>query len=139
MQKAKDAFEGLKNIVQSAVNWVIGRANAMIASINSAAQAAASKVGLSAPQIPSIPMLADGGIVTKPTLAIIGEAGPEAVVPLSKMGSMGGGMDTMRISILEGATVNVTNEADENRLVQKISRELANVLQSQRRGLATQY
>jgi hypothetical protein len=30
------------------------------------------------------------GIVSRPTLALIGEAGPEAVVPLSKMGSGGG-------------------------------------------------
>jgi hypothetical protein len=29
-----------------------------------------------------VPQMADGGIVTQPTLAIIGEAGPEAVVPL---------------------------------------------------------
>lgn len=34
----------------------------------------------------TIPMLADGGIVTRPTLAMIGEAGPEAVVPLSRGG-----------------------------------------------------
>jgi hypothetical protein len=45
----------------------------------------------------SIPKMADGGIVNRPTLALIGEAGPEAVVPLSKMGGMGGGV-----------TVNVT-------------------------------
>lgn len=30
-----------------------------------------------------IPGLAEGGIVTKPTIALIGEAGPEAVVPLT--------------------------------------------------------
>lgn len=34
----------------------------------------------------NIPALADGGIVTSPTLALIGEAGPEAVVPLDRMG-----------------------------------------------------
>jgi hypothetical protein len=28
--------------------------------------------------------MAEGGIVTKPTNAIIGEAGPEAVIPLNK-------------------------------------------------------
>ena len=33
--------------------------------------------------------MATGGIVTSPTMALIGEAGPEAVIPLSKMGSMG--------------------------------------------------
>jgi hypothetical protein len=31
----------------------------------------------------NLPRMASGGIVTKPTLALIGEAGPEAVVPLS--------------------------------------------------------
>jgi hypothetical protein len=36
--------------------------------------------------------LADGGIVTRPTLAMVGEGGePEAVIPLSKMGQIGGG------------------------------------------------
>jgi hypothetical protein len=47
--------------------------------------------------VPNIPMLAEGGIVTRPTLALIGEAGPEAVIPLNR-GGMGAG----------GITVNVT-------------------------------
>jgi hypothetical protein len=42
-------------------------------------------------EIPDIPMLAAGGIVTNPTLAMIGEAGPEAVIPLDRMGEMGAG------------------------------------------------
>jgi len=33
--------------------------------------------------------LAEGGIVTRPTRALIGEEGPEAVIPLSKAGLMG--------------------------------------------------
>jgi hypothetical protein len=33
--------------------------------------------------------MATGGIVRSPQFALIGEAGPEAVIPLSKMGSMG--------------------------------------------------
>ena len=41
----------------------------------------------------TIPKMASGGIVNSPTLAMIGEAGPEAVIPLSKMGRMGGGMN----------------------------------------------
>ena len=36
-----------------------------------------------------VPEMAGGGIVTKPTLAMIGEAGPEAVVPLSGGGGVG--------------------------------------------------
>lgn len=39
--------------------------------------------------IPDIPMLADGGIVTGPTVAMIGERGPEAVVPLDRAGGLG--------------------------------------------------
>ena len=39
--------------------------------------------------VPKIPLLADGGIVNGPTLAMIGEAGPEAVIPLDRLGSMG--------------------------------------------------
>jgi hypothetical protein len=35
-----------------------------------------------------VPM-AEGGIVTRPTQALIGEAGAEAVIPLDRMGSMG--------------------------------------------------
>ena len=46
----------------------------------------------------NIPGFADGGIVTGPTLAMVGEKGPEAIIPLSQLGNMGGG----------GVTVNVT-------------------------------
>lgn len=35
--------------------------------------------------------MASGGIVTSPQYHMIGEAGPEAVIPLSKLGGMGGG------------------------------------------------
>ena len=35
-----------------------------------------------------IPGLAHGGIVTSPTLAMVGENGPEAVVPLNQMGGL---------------------------------------------------
>ena len=36
--------------------------------------------------------MATGGVVTSPTFALIGEAGPEAVIPLDKMSQMGGGV-----------------------------------------------
>ena len=42
--------------------------------------------------IKGIPGLAAGGIVTQPTLAMIGEGGPEAVIPLDRMGGGGGGI-----------------------------------------------
>jgi hypothetical protein len=46
----------------------------------------------------NLPKLAEGGVVKNATMALIGEAGPEAVIPLSKMGSMGGTYVTVNIS-----------------------------------------
>jgi hypothetical protein len=57
---------------------------------------------------PKIPALADGGIVTGPTLALIGEAGPEAVVPLDRMGGMGGNNITINV---QGADPNAVVDA----------------------------
>lgn len=80
-----------------------------------------------------VPKLAEGGIITRPTLAIVGEAGPEAVVPLN--GSKG--LGDVNVSIMEGAQITVTNEADENRLADTIARKLSRALQANRMGLAT--
>ena len=41
-------------------------------------------IHINVPLFPTIPHLASGGIATRATLALIGEAGPEAVVPLDK-------------------------------------------------------
>jgi hypothetical protein len=71
-----------------------------------------------------MPMLADGGIVNSPTAALIGEAGPEAVIPLSRMGSMGSG--TVNI-VVNGS---VTSEGD---LVNAIRNA---ILQGQNNGQA---
>jgi hypothetical protein len=53
--------------------------------------------------IPDIPMLAEGGFVTQPTLALIGESGPEAVIPLSSgAGGVGAGGQQIVINIQGG-------------------------------------
>jgi hypothetical protein len=58
-----------------------------------------SGIDLSGISIGGLATLASGGIVTKPTLALIGEGGEsEAVIPLSQMGNMGGG-DVYNITI----------------------------------------
>ena len=90
------------------VNGVIGAVNAIISAYNSI------PLLPDIPKIPTIntgrlggtnttagskiviPKLAEGGIVNSPTLALIGESGPEAVVPLDRMNTGG------------GVTVNVT-------------------------------
>jgi TP901 family phage tail tape measure protein len=52
--------------------------------------------------ISSIGQFADGGVATKPTLGIFGEAGPEALVPLSRGGNSGLGGNTYSITINTG-------------------------------------
>jgi hypothetical protein len=60
-------------------------------------------IGGSGFDVPDIPMLAQGGIVTGPQLAMIGESGPEAVIPLSKLGSMGfGGGGNITVNVNGG-------------------------------------
>jgi hypothetical protein len=63
-----------------------------------------------------IPKLAEGGIVNSATLAMIGEAGPEAVIPLGKLGNMGnvtyniyasGIGDQQIASVVQGAIQNL--------------------------------
>jgi hypothetical protein len=74
------------------------------------------------PDIGHIPEMADGGIVTAPTLAIVGEAGPEAIVPLSRDMDMGGGTIVVNV---QGSVVS------ENDLIETIRRGLVN---AQRNG-----
>lgn len=57
-----------------------------------------------------IPEMAAGGLVTKPTVALIGEAGPEAVVPLSRMG--GGGMGGGITVVVQGHVLDGRQLAD---------------------------
>jgi hypothetical protein len=62
-------------------------------------------------EMPNIPMLAAGGIVTGgATLAMIGERGPEAVIPLDRMGEFGmGGGTTVNINVNGGDPQSVVN------------------------------
>ena len=89
----KDIFSGIwdaiKGILKGVVNVIIDVINAMISGIN--------KVNFTVPDwvpvlggkhvglnIPKIPKLARGGVVDEPTVAQIGEAGKEAVMPLER-------------------------------------------------------
>ena len=86
-QMFKGVFESLWGIVKAPLNLIIRGINSLIKGAN--------KIQFDVPNwvpgiggqrwgfnIPQIPLLARGTIVSKPTQAIIGEAGAEAVVPL---------------------------------------------------------
>lgn len=89
-----DTFVG---IAKSPINMIIGLINGMISAINVAIRGinklkwdvpnwvpiiGGQKWGFNISEIGSVPYLAKGGVIDSPTLAMVGEAGREAVVPL---------------------------------------------------------
>jgi hypothetical protein len=55
--------------------------------------------------VPAIPHMATGGIVTAPTLALLGERGPEAVVPLGR--GMGPAVHIDNVNLHDGADIDL--------------------------------
>jgi hypothetical protein len=99
-----NAVSGSIDLIKSYFTGVLGFYKAMFNGIASLWNNTFGKLSFKIPSfvpgiggkgfdVPNIPMLAEGGIVNRATLAVIGEAGPEAVVPLSRAGEfgMGGG------------------------------------------------
>jgi TP901 family phage tail tape measure protein len=83
-------WEGIYNSIKSVVNSIISVMNDFIGGLNVLSFDVPDYVPIIGGMewgfnIPQIPMLAKGGIVSSPTLAVIGEAGPEAVIPLDKL------------------------------------------------------
>jgi hypothetical protein len=99
----KGIWDTIANIVKAPINIIIGAINAMLNGITSGvnlAIKALNKLSFDVPDwvpgiggkrwgfnirelsAPRIPYLAKGGIIDQPTLAMVGERGKEAVVPL---------------------------------------------------------
>lgn len=105
-QIAGSVFDGLAGAFKGAINAVLagieGGLNFAIGALNAALDGIDKAAGpwVNFGEIPKVklPRLAEGGIVTSPTIAMIGEGpGPEAVIPLSKLGNMGG--NTINITV----------------------------------------
>ncbi|RLC84210.1 MAG: hypothetical protein DRJ03_14910 [Chloroflexi bacterium] len=71
-----DVVEGVINSLKWVFNIFIGAINLFIDAIN-------ALFGWAGVHLEHLPYLQRGGIVTRPTLAWLGEAGPEAVIPLA--------------------------------------------------------
>lgn len=140
------AWENVKNIFANVFGGLVGLAkapiNAIISLINKAFSAIGS-VSVSIPdwvpgmggqtfsfEMPQIPMLANGGVVTKPTTALIGEgAESEAVLPLSKLESLladhSSSAGSSNITINFNPTINVTTDGNSGDAYDQIRRALA--------------
>ena len=93
-------------IGKSLVNGIIDMVNGLINKLNDLLEFTipvpyAPDIKVNAPDLPNIPKLAQGGLVMGPQLSLIGEAGPELVVPLDKVGQLGGG-NTYQITVQTG-------------------------------------
>ena len=83
-------FTGVLNIYKGIFNAIAKLWNNSIGKLSFTFPSWVPVFGGKGFDVPNIPMLAEGGIVTGPTLAMIGERGPEAVIPLNKAGALGG-------------------------------------------------
>lgn len=86
----KGIFNGLIGLVEGMINRIIGAVNGFIGGFNDVVGWGASFIGVdweglaAIPEV-SLPRLAKGGIVDSPTILEAGEAGTEAIVPLSEL------------------------------------------------------
>jgi len=90
-------WDELVSGIKAAVNLIITGINTVIQGLNKfkitvpgvsvLGKTIVPSFSVGLPQIPEIPRLAQGGIVRSPTLAMLGESGPEAVVPLGRGGA----------------------------------------------------
>ena len=92
----KSAVNAVLGTIENVVNGFIGMINGVIGMINKIPGVSLGSVGYV-----SLPRLARGGIVDSPTVAMIGEAGKEVVMPLENTGFL----QTMG-RIVGGAVVN---------------------------------
>lgn len=140
-QRVKDVFstggaifsgitEGITSMFRRVVNAIIGGVNRVVAipfnKINSLLSTLRNTSilgvspfrGIGSISVPQIPMLAEGGILMKPTLNVAGEAGPEAVIPIDKLQSyisdaIGRTMQTANIQALVAAVESMADRAIE--------------------------
>jgi len=83
------AFKSMLNFGKSIINWFISGINSVISLINK----------IPGVDMNTIPLLAAGGLVTGPTLAMLGEGGQdELVVPLDRLDEFRGGNQAMLIA-----------------------------------------
>ena len=92
----KSAVNGVLGTIENVVNGFIGMINGVIGMINKIPGVSLGSIGYV-----SLPRLARGGIVDSPTVAMIGEAGKEVVMPLENTGFL----QTMG-RVVGGAVVN---------------------------------
>lgn len=123
-----------KNVVNSILKFAVNTINGFIDSINGAIDLINKISGVDIGTIGRlpIPQLANGGIVTAPTLAMIGEGTePEVVIPLSKLDKvlLNNGTNNNQI-IINVSGVIASSPQDQRKFAEIIGKRLNEVLDS---------
>ena len=114
-------INGIIGGIKTMINAIIGIYNGFANKMSFKIPKWVPKIGGQRFRLPRIPRLAKGGVVDSPTLAMIGEDGPEAVVPLNRknnprgIGLGGGGEMTVNINV-----GGVTDRTDKRALAKEI-------------------
>lgn len=72
----------------------------------------------------NLPAYGNGGRVTSPTIALVGEKEPETIVPDSKLGMLG---STFNVTLNINGTFNANDPIERRQLIEEVSRELKNL------------
>lgn len=129
-----NAINGMLGFIQDFLNGPINAINGALGALN---QIPGVNIGqLNTITIGRIPALAAGGLVTSPTTALIGEAGPEAVIPLRNTNSWAKAIATALSEefasdeLSGGRTVNIymTNQINNKLDINEVSQELTTLI-----------
>ena len=112
-------FSGIKEVAKAPVNGVIFLINKAVSALNALSFSVPDWVpGIGGKNfslnIPEVPALANGGIATAPTLALVGEGREnEAILPLSKLeallgGNSSGNTNTSAVNITFAPVINIS-------------------------------
>ena len=130
---AETVWDGILQAIKWPINQIIKAINALIRGLN--------KISFSIPDwvpflggkswgfdIAEIPLLAEGGIVTKPTLAVLGERGPEVVAPLEKLSGVTITQNLYFYGPADKTVVTTALDESNKKLVQKLRLSAPGVL-----------
>ena len=110
LKKTADAAQEVVDVVAAVVAPVVSAVKAVVETVAVVSSKTAEQVAVDAgyltqdqaqalEQRRGIRAFASGGIVTKPMMGLVGEAGAEAIIPLDRLGNMG---NTYNISVTAG-------------------------------------
>jgi phage-related protein len=110
-------FDQAISKIKTAINSVVSAYNSVKSAVGSAVSGVKNVV------TSVIPKFANGGIVTSPTIGMIGEAGAEAVIPLDRLGGLGGG---------GGVVINLNGDFyTDSEIAERFGNELARIIKNQ--------